>query len=399
MNDFIQLNLQLNKRVLCIQSHVILGFTGGKMTFCVFEATEKLSFDWISTVQYVSGILHEGTELKQPEMKTLLQGVYELVYKPLQKYIDDKMNLLDISISLRPYDIILSGYIADPLTLNEINKFVTKIKDNRITKNPFWICDPVLGDHGTFYVSKKLVEVYLEILHTVDILTPNQFEFIQLARKLKKSANILPYLKTNMGVTGEQKLPELNQLEIFNRETYSENIYGGISLMQSIEYCKLLLKTGLKNIIVTSLDLIDDSNYLFTLLATYNSNAIATCFPNVKLDLEDCKVNVVTIRYRQIVNSKMFYGMGDLFAALFTSFLSEYDGDLCFPILKAIYITHYIIKYNINVSREVTTESKSSSVRPLDLSSKLLQKALLEINQMNGDTLLSLYDIKIHRIE
>ncbi|OII71503.1 hypothetical protein cand_032160 [Cryptosporidium andersoni] len=331
-------------------------------------------------------------------MKTLLQGVYELVYKPLQKYIDNKMNLLDISVSLRPYDIILSGYIADPLTLNEIHKFVTNIKDNRITRNPFWICDPVLGDHGTFYVSKELVEVYLEILHTVDILTPNQFEFIQLARKLKKNANILPYLKTNMGVTGEQKLSELNQLEIFNRETY-ENIYGGISLTQSIEYCKLLLETGLKNIIVTSLNLIDDFDHLFTLLATYNSNAIATCFPNVKLDLENCKVNVVTIRYKQIVHSKIFYGMGDLFAALFTSFLPEYDGDLCFPILKAIYITHYIIKYNINISREVTTESESSSVRPLYLSSKLLQKALLEINQMNGDTLLSLYDIKIHRIE
>lgn len=40
-----------------------------------------------------------------------------------------------------------------------------------------WVCDPVLGDHGRYYVPRELVSVYKrEVLPRATVLTPNQFE-------------------------------------------------------------------------------------------------------------------------------------------------------------------------------------------------------------------------------
>jgi pyridoxine kinase len=40
-----------------------------------------------------------------------------------------------------------------------------------------YVCDPVLGDHGQFYVPKELAAEYIRVLLPVaDVLTPNQFE-------------------------------------------------------------------------------------------------------------------------------------------------------------------------------------------------------------------------------
>jgi pyridoxine kinase len=44
-----------------------------------------------------------------------------------------------------------------------------------------FVCDPVLGDHGKFYVPPQLVTVFQDtVIPMADIVTPNQFEVEQL---------------------------------------------------------------------------------------------------------------------------------------------------------------------------------------------------------------------------
>ena len=44
-----------------------------------------------------------------------------------------------------------------------------------------FVCDPVLGDDGAFYVPENLVEVYKKVvIPKADVVTPNQFEAEQL---------------------------------------------------------------------------------------------------------------------------------------------------------------------------------------------------------------------------
>ncbi|KAH7423894.1 hypothetical protein KP509_12G079400 [Ceratopteris richardii] len=50
------------------------------------------------------------------------------------------------------------------------------------------VCDPVMGDEGTFYIPQNLVPVYAEkVLQLASIVTPNQFE----AEKLTGCRNTL----------------------------------------------------------------------------------------------------------------------------------------------------------------------------------------------------------------
>jgi len=50
--------------------------------------------------------------------------------------------------------------------------------NNRVVR---FVCDPVLGDAGRFYVPESLVKVYREqVVPLADVLTPNQFEVEQL---------------------------------------------------------------------------------------------------------------------------------------------------------------------------------------------------------------------------
>jgi len=67
------------------------------------------------------------------------------------------------------------GYCCSESFLREI---LSVLKDLR-KENPeiIYVCDPVLGDNGKFYVPESLVQIYRdEIIPLADIITPNQFE-------------------------------------------------------------------------------------------------------------------------------------------------------------------------------------------------------------------------------
>ncbi|KAL9180946.1 hypothetical protein ACHAXT_009751 [Thalassiosira profunda] len=74
---------------------------------------------------------------------------------------------------------ILTGYIGSESFLRSVVHIVQKLK----LLNPTcrYVCDPVLGDLGRFYVPKELVDIYRsDVLPLADVVTPNQFEIEQL---------------------------------------------------------------------------------------------------------------------------------------------------------------------------------------------------------------------------
>jgi pyridoxine kinase len=77
---------------------------------------------------------------------------------------------------------ILTGYIGSVSFLRAVIQVVKTIRsvanNHRLVR---FVCDPVLGDHGKFYVPRELVDVYKqEVLPLADVVTPNQFEVEQL---------------------------------------------------------------------------------------------------------------------------------------------------------------------------------------------------------------------------
>jgi pyridoxine kinase len=77
-------------------------------------------------------------------------------------------------------DHLLSGYIGSVSFLRAVLAVYSSILS--VNPNIRYICDPVLGDNGKFYVPKELVEIYRdEVLKVACIITPNQFEAEKLS--------------------------------------------------------------------------------------------------------------------------------------------------------------------------------------------------------------------------
>lgn len=79
---------------------------------------------------------------------------------------------------------VLTGYIGSVSFLRAVIHVVKTIRSSASTNSQRlvrFVCDPVLGDHGKFYVPRELVDVYKrEVLPLADVVTPNQFEVEQL---------------------------------------------------------------------------------------------------------------------------------------------------------------------------------------------------------------------------
>ncbi len=100
----------------------------------------------------------------------------------LESLIDglERNGLLDdFSNSAGSIGNILTGYIGSESFLIAVVNVVKKLKG--LNPKCRYICDPVLGDMGRFYVPKELVDVYQRnVLPLADVITPNQFEVEQL---------------------------------------------------------------------------------------------------------------------------------------------------------------------------------------------------------------------------
>ncbi|OQR68092.1 putative pyridoxal kinase-like, partial [Tropilaelaps mercedesae] len=150
-------------RVLSIQSHVVRGYAGNR---CAVFPLQTLGFevDFINSVQFSNHTGYttfKGNKVGENELHELYQGL--------------KLN------QVAEYSHILTGYVADVDFLRELANIVKDIKTNN--DGVVYVCDPVLGDNGAYYVPRELANEYRSrILPLCDILTPNQFELGELTQ-------------------------------------------------------------------------------------------------------------------------------------------------------------------------------------------------------------------------
>lgn len=89
------------------------------------------------------------------------------------------------------YTHLLTGYIGSVSFLETILRVVEKLRT--VNPNLIYVCDPVMGDDGEFYVNPELVPVYREkVVSVATMLTPNHFEAEQLTgRRIETEAEAL----------------------------------------------------------------------------------------------------------------------------------------------------------------------------------------------------------------
>ncbi|GKY98484.1 hypothetical protein MPSEU_000805700 [Mayamaea pseudoterrestris] len=151
------------KRILSIQSHVVYGYVGNKAS--VFPL-QLLGFD-VDIINSVHFSNHTGYSkgfggdvLKGDQLRAIMQG-------------------LEDNHLLSQTGHLLTGYIGSLSFLEAVLDVLHLLRKHNVDIR--YVCDPVLGDRGEFYVPKELVAVYKErVVPLADVLTPNQFEVEQL---------------------------------------------------------------------------------------------------------------------------------------------------------------------------------------------------------------------------
>ncbi|KAG0605631.1 hypothetical protein M758_9G075000 [Ceratodon purpureus] len=160
-------------RVLSIQSHTVHGYVGNKAA--VFPL-QILGFD-VDPVNSVQFSNHTG-------------------YKTVKGQVLDGEQLWALIEGLEANDLLhythlLTGYIGSVSFLETVLRVVEKLRS--VNPNLIYVCDPVMGDDGKFYVTPELVPVYREkVVPVSTMLTPNHFEAEQLTgRRIETEAEAL----------------------------------------------------------------------------------------------------------------------------------------------------------------------------------------------------------------
>lgn len=123
-----------------------------------FEVDVVNSVQFSNHTGYAEG--WEGDVLKGDQLRNLLAGL-------------DRNGLLSEA------GHILTGYIGSESFLLAVLEVIDRVRKR--SPGVRYVCDPVLGDMGKFYVPKELVRVYREkVIPVADVVTPNQFEVEQL---------------------------------------------------------------------------------------------------------------------------------------------------------------------------------------------------------------------------
>ncbi|XP_071954997.1 pyridoxal kinase-like [Antedon mediterranea] len=146
-----------DRRVLSIQSHVVSGYVGNKAAVFPMQVL-GYEVDFINSVQLCTHTQYKvfkGQVLNADELKCLYDGIKEN--------------------DINRYSHVLTGYVGSTSFLREV---IRVVKDaQQANPNMVYVCDPVMGDNGRFYVPEELMPIYRdELLPLADIVTPNQFE-------------------------------------------------------------------------------------------------------------------------------------------------------------------------------------------------------------------------------
>eukprot|EP00934_Nitzschia_sp_Nitz4_P007000 Nitzschia sp. Nitz4//scaffold2_size372955//26510//27507//NITZ4_000358-RA/size372955-processed-gene-0.387-mRNA-1//1//CDS//3329546581//6990//frame0 len=150
-------------RVLSIQSHVVHGYVGNKSAVFPLQLL-GYDVDFVNSVHFSNHTGYEnglkGEVMNGDQLLQILHG------------LQDNHLLGDVGN-------VLTGYMGSLSFCEAVMNVVQTIR--KVNPNLRFVCDPVLGDHGRFYVPESLVSVFREkVLPLADVTTPNQFEVEQL---------------------------------------------------------------------------------------------------------------------------------------------------------------------------------------------------------------------------
>uniref|UniRef100_A0A5S6Q6G1 Pyridoxal kinase n=1 Tax=Trichuris muris TaxID=70415 RepID=A0A5S6Q6G1_TRIMR len=282
-------NNDAGARVLSIQSHVVSGYAGNKCAVFPMQI-HGFEVDTIDTVQFSNhtGYRHwKGQILRLEHLKELYEG----------------LRLAD----LLDYTHCLTGYVADELVLAEVANIVSHLLERN--PNLVYVCDPVMGDCGNYYVSKAMLPIYRDrLLPLADVTTPNQFE-----------------------------LEELTGIKV-NCEA---DIVGAMTT--------LLLRT-IKKVVVTSTEL------------DLNSTQLCGYFGERKDD-----GRVVIHKFEVDRFKEHFVGTGDLFASLLLVWLHKTDGCLLTAVSKAQASVQDVLKHTLYHTKRICPVGTLPSPKALEL--------------------------------
>lgn len=144
-------------RVLSVQSSVVSGYVGNRSAMFPLQLL-GFDVDCVNSVQFSNHTgypLVKGTVLSGSELNSLSQGLE--------------------SNKLLTYDYLLTGYIGSDTFLAEVLTLLDMMEKNY--PGTRYICDPVLGDNGKYYVPESLVELFRDrVIPRAYMVTPNHFE-------------------------------------------------------------------------------------------------------------------------------------------------------------------------------------------------------------------------------
>ncbi|KAK3745097.1 hypothetical protein QZH41_004391, partial [Actinostola sp. cb2023] len=186
-----------------------------------------------------------------------------------------------------------TGYVGCKSFLEEVLKVVEHLRE--ANPNLVFVCDPVMGDNGKFYVPEELLPVYRDhLVPRADIATPNQFE-----------AEMLTGIKIE-----------------------TEN--------DAFKAMKVLHDKGTKTVVITSSEL--KKNMLVALGSSYRDGK------HVSIRMEIPKLDVT------------FTGTGDLFTSLLLAWAYKHPNNLQLACEKTMSTVQTILKRTVEDARQKAKE-------------------------------------------
>lgn len=168
--------------MLSIQSHVVRGYVGNKCATFPIQL-HGIEVDAINSVQFST---HTCSSIALSIVASYGYLNNFAVYHPWAGEVMTSQQLsalydaLKANNLLSKYTHLLTGYCRDE---NFLSQIAAMLKEFRLLRPNFrYVCDPVLGDRGHYYVPESVMPIYRDTLMPLaDVVVPNQFELGQLA--------------------------------------------------------------------------------------------------------------------------------------------------------------------------------------------------------------------------
>ncbi|TKS85857.1 Pyridoxal kinase [Collichthys lucidus] len=298
------------------------------MSYADRRARTRARVGILVTYMYVrAGYSHwKGQVLTADELHVLYEGI--------------KLN------NVHQYDYVLTGYTRDTSFLEMVVDIVQELK--RANPNLVYVCDPVLGDHGSMYVPQNLYPVYKnKVVPVADIITPNQFEAELLTGK-----NISTE-KDAVEVTDHaHKLIILSFPALFTASQAADSN----SLTVCLQVMDLLHAMGPDTVVITSSDLPSRLGDRF--LVSLGSQRHVR--PDGSRTTQRVRIEVPKV-------DAVFVGTGDLFAAMLLAWTHHYPNDLKMACEKTFSVMHHVIQRTISYAHELAGPGRRPSPPQLEL--------------------------------